>query len=337
MSRTRFWILNAGGCLGLLLAVSARGFAAADTNSPPAEADASAASASNTTSDDVLRAYLQLQEQIHATQLAIERNRQETETAAARNADALASRLQFVEKSLADLSAQRVNELKDIQRENHTLLIVVGAFAALGFLAVLFTAYFQWRAVNRLMEISPALPAGRALGPPPAVAALGDGENQLVSLGPAGQSNVRLLGALERLEKRILELEHGTASPPANGAPASDNPGAAGQAAQSSSLLGKGQSLLNLDKADEAIACFDEVLAADPDNAEALVKKGTALERLRKPQEAIECYDRAIAADSSMTIAYLYKGGLYNRLERFNEALECYEKALRTQEKRPAS
>jgi len=88
------------------------------------------------------------------------------------------------------------------------------------------------------------------------------------------------------------------------------------------------------DNAEEALVCFDEALAVEPNNAEALVKKGTALERLRKLNEAIECYDRAIAADNSMTIAYLYKGGLFNRMERFGEALECYEMALKTQEDR---
>jgi tetratricopeptide (TPR) repeat protein len=98
-------------------------------------------------------------------------------------------------------------------------------------------------------------------------------------------------------------------------------------------LLGKGQTLLRLDKPDAAIMCFDEVLAIDAKNTDALVKKGAALERLQKLDEAIDCFDRAIAADSAMTMAYLYKGGVFNRMERYAEALECYERALRTQEK----
>ena len=109
---------------------------------------------------------------------------------------------------------------------------------------------------------------------------------------------------------------------------------AAPEAARITVLLGKGQSLLNLDQAEEAVACFDQVLALDANHPEALVKKGAALERLRKLDEAIACYDRAIAADGSLTVAYLYKGGLFNRMERFGEALECYEQALRTQEAR---
>jgi len=165
-----------------------------------------------------------------------------------------------------------------------------------------------------------------------------------------------LRGALERLEKRIDELEH-AARPPLNegsstGAepdaivPPSPKEAAADtvpadsavptDAARITLLMGKGQSLLNLDQTEAALACFDELLALDASHPEALVKKGAALERLRKLDEALVCYDRAIAADGSLTIAYLYKGGLCNRMERFGEALQCYEQALRTQEKRRA-
>ncbi|MGD0652613.1 MAG: tetratricopeptide repeat protein [Verrucomicrobiia bacterium] len=84
---------------------------------------------------------------------------------------------------------------------------------------------------------------------------------------------------------------------------------------------------------DTALACFDEVIAIDPTNAEAFVKKGTVLEKLGKLDEAIDCYDRAIALDTSMTMAYLCKGGAFNRLERYGEALQCYEQALRAQQK----
>jgi tetratricopeptide (TPR) repeat protein len=213
---------------------------------------------------------------------------------------------------------------------------------------MLFMACFQWRTINRLAEISAALPMAHALGAGPAVAALGAGDPHLVTISPPEQSNQRLLGALEQLEQRIHELEHtahpplhaGTSlnpeakgpSPPSNGEPTAT----AAEAARIALLLGKGQSLLNLDQAEEALGCFDQALALDPSHPEALVKKGAALERLRKLDEAIACYDRAIAADSLLTVAYLYKGGLFNRMERFGEALECYEQALRTQEARHA-
>jgi tetratricopeptide (TPR) repeat protein len=284
-------------------------------------AEAPAADTGQTNAQETLQSILKLQEQLSATQLAIERSQQEADAAALRRAEAVDSRLSGIEQTLA---VSRAKELEAIQSSNKVMLSVACVFGALGCAALLLTAFFQWRAAKQLTE----LPFSLALG--------AGGESGRLAIGPAGQSNQRLLGALDHLEKRILELEHTSrppvehSAPPAFAAPEGPN------AAQITLLLGKGQSLLSLDQNEEAVACFDEVLALDNNHPEALVKKGAALERLRKLEEAIACYDRAIAADGSMTMAYLYKGGLFNRLERFNEALECYEQALRTQETRHA-
>jgi len=293
---------------------------------------------------EALRSYLQLQEQIHNTQVALERNREESERLAARNAEVLAARLQLIEQAV---SSQREREMEALQSANRLLLIVAGSFAGVGFLAMLLTAYLQWRAVNRLAEFSALLPATGQMALPS-----GQIEPQLVGSGIADQSNARLFGALDRLEKRILELEHTTPGAPGlETEPAHPSNGSeirsssaeestqepehseTGKRDHIALLLAKGQSLLSLDKASEALACYDEILAEEPSHPEALVKKGTALEQLRQIDEALRCYDNAIAADGSMTIAYLQKGGLYNRLERYEEALRCYEAALRSQEK----
>jgi tetratricopeptide (TPR) repeat protein len=335
----------AGWPRSALLAFALICFSAGCLGAEPGSAANAAGRADETNSQETLRSFLQLQEQIHATQLAVERSRTQAEATAAETAKAFTARLQGIEQALA---SQRAQELEAMQSANKVMLVVAGLFAALGLLAMLFMAYFQWRTINRLAEISAALPLAHALGAGPSMAALGAGDPHLVTVSPPEQSNQRLLGALERLEQRIHELEH-TAHPPLkesaspeqqtktplappNGEPMEE--AAAGDAARITLLLGKGQSLLNLDQAEEALGCFDQVLALDPSHPEALVKKGAALERLRKLDEAIACYDRAIAADSSLTVAYLYKGGLFNRLERFGEALECYEQALRTQEAR---
>lgn len=319
----------------LFLVLSCRLWAV-ETNPAPV----AAASSGDMNSQETLRAYLQLQEQLHATQLAVEQNRKEAQQAAMENAEALAIRLQTIESAL---SSQRARELEAMQSSNRVMLIVAGSFATLGFIAMLLMAWFQSRTVQGLAEISSSMPGLRALGAPLALTALGPGEPRLVEPGAAEKSNLRLLGALEQLERRIHELEHTTATPLK--ADTNGNGDSAGKPEipvdpnltltqdRSAMLLGKGQSMLNLDKPEAALACFDEALTLEPDNAEALVKKGTALERLQKLDEAIACYDRAIAADASMTVAYLHKGGLYNRMERYNEALACYERALRTQEK----
>jgi hypothetical protein len=102
-----------------------------------------------------MRAYLQLQEQLHATQLAVERNRKEADETAAQSAAALNNRLQSLEQSLA---GTRARELDVVQSSNRSMLFVAGSFAAMGFIAMLLVAYFQWRTINRLAEISAALP-----------------------------------------------------------------------------------------------------------------------------------------------------------------------------------
>jgi predicted negative regulator of RcsB-dependent stress response len=222
--------------------------------------------------------------------------------------------------------------------------IVVGRCKDFGFL------FFT---MNRLAEISNCMTKGLALGP----GQEGPADGAIIAL-PA--VSTRLLGAIERLDKRIADLESPNASPqllamPKDGLRSNGNGNGKhqtivsgdGTAAQIeidtpahnrvSVMLGKGQTLLNLGQAENALACFEQVLESEPENADALVKKGTALERLRRWEEALQCYDRAIAANRGMTLAYLYKGGVYNQLERFSEALECYEQALRTQQRAPVA
>ena len=318
--------------------------AAAQTNAETMERPAEASGAN----PDMLRAYLQLQDQIRTTQQAIDRNRQEAEAAAAQNAQALEA-MRSVQQSLNEkqtLSQQRADQL---QSSNHLMLAAVIVFASLGLLAILamaVTAFFQWRAVVRLESVV-AAGAGPILPMRHAMAALEAG-----NLSPAATdaSTTRLLGALDRLERRIFELEHsspnklttviesqtvsGSQAPPdGNGRPERRTATAADNA-QIGRMLAEGQSLLDQDRPDAAMALFDKVLALNGDHAEALVRKGMALEQLRQPAEALDCYNRAIAADGSFTIAYLHKGGLFNRMERFSEAMECYEQALRTQENR---
>ncbi len=328
------WQRFSAGLLCVCLALAGGGLAAEETATEPSAG-----------SNDTLRAFLQLQEQLHATQLALERNRQETEALAARNAEAVAARFQAIEQAL---TAKRTGELESLEQRmqstHRLLLIVAGTIATVGFLVLLLTAYLQWRAVARLAEFSAlAETASRAALPTTGADA------PLLGGGVAAQSNARLFGALTGLEKRILELEHTThppvsdaataeTSPNGNGAHANGNrPEAGAEGNHHTLLLAKGQSLLNLEKAAEALACFDAILLTEPNHGEALVKKGIALEQLRQEEEALRCYDRAIAANGGLTIAYLQKGGLFNRLERYEEALQCYEQALQAQEQAQAS
>ncbi len=301
----------------------------------------------DSSSNEALRAYLQLQEQIRETQLAIEHDRLQAQVAAAQESLALSNRLQSIEQSLL---LQRANDLDEAQRTSHMLMGVLAIFATVGFAAVLLMVYFQSRAVTRLADISTALASRREMGFP-AAAAIDLPEREALTNDSVEKSNARLLNLVHHLEKKIAELEQ-TASLPLKETqvssgnleaevPSQSEPQLSSATSDKAEPFGKamerGQALLSADRPEEALACFEEILAAEPNNAEALVKKGTALEKLRQPQEALECYDRAIAANSSLTIAYLHKGGLCSRLEKYGEAMECYERALHTQEKKQAA
>jgi len=302
-----------------------------------------------TNAQEILLASLLLQEQLRATQQAIEQNKKDSEAALARNTESITAQLSLIQQAL---ETQRARDSEAMRSTNRFMLILACAFAVIGLVAMLLTAYLHWRAVQRLAEIPAALPLAHFLGPSRAVAALGPGEASLVPAGTVEQSNARLLGVIERLEKRIAELEHLTQTgQPAAGNVTSGEPNKATDAvsgmessgakaqpsevderkAEGAALVGKGQSLLNLGQAEEALGCLDEALSLDAANVEALVKKGNALEKLDRLEEALACYDRAIAADGSMTLAYLHKGSLFNHMARHNEALACYEEALKTQ------
>jgi tetratricopeptide (TPR) repeat protein len=307
------------------------------------------APATNEYSAEALKAYLQkqersnllLQDKLHTLQSSLQENREESEAAARRSSESLAARLKIIEQTL---TMQREREMEVMQKSNRFLLTVAGVFGCVGLFAMMFTAWFLLRAMNRLGEVAAAMPPSF-----PTHFALEEGTTHVAALPP--ESN-RLLGAIDRLEKRIHQLEHtphsvtiGPGEHQTNGGSESDPmelvaPGSGGRLEgkeRFTVVVAKGESLLNLDQADKALACFDEALGLNPGHAETLVKKGTALERLKRWEEALTSYDQAIAADNSLTLAYLYKGGVYNQLEKFTEALECYEQALRTQQKQPAA
>ncbi len=314
-------------------------FATESTNQVAVTNDAAAEAA--------LRAYLQLQEKVHATGLAIEQSRQEATAALQRNGELFSARLKLIEQAL---SLQREREAESVQKANRLTIITAGTFGGLGLLAMLLTAFFLVRTMGRLTDLSAAIPKALGGGGSQMGNILGISGGGVMALPPESS---RLLNAIERLEARIHQLEGGPAAAPQLLTMSKEKSNGNGHHPEIildgvsptepitvddpqervSVMLGKGQTLLNLGQSENALKCFEEVLSIDPENAESLVKKGTALERLRRWEEALQCYDRAIATNSELTLAYLYKGGVFNQLERFSEALECYEQALRTQQK----
>lgn len=341
--RKKIYLQFLAGCL--FFGLSASVFAQTNAISSPG--------ATNIATQNAL---LQIQEQLHAAQLAIADTRARDAADAATNAALLTARIQSLEQTVAD---QHATEAEAARKTQQLTLVLAAAFAIIGFGAFFLVFYFQWRAFSQFAEIT-----NRQLAIQSGSASLVGAAGELAAgiSAPARAtvetSNMRLLTLVEQLEKRIVEMEqssHGQLPAPST-APADEKghetpeEGSAqveengqngngvhiqngnGKALNRvANLLLDGQTLLNAEQPDKALKLFEEALALDEHNTDALIKKAGALERLHRVDEAIACYNRAIELDKSATMAWLQKGGLYNRLARYDEAMQCYEKALQAQ------
>jgi tetratricopeptide (TPR) repeat protein len=313
---------------------------------------------------DLLKSNQQLREQLLQTQLQISTNRAESEAAARAQAAAIADKFEALKRTLeAERDRQKIDleraalerdrQHGETQRWINAVLWTVFSFAALGLIAIVVGPWVQWRAVARLTEAVAHSPAALALAARPELAApeAEQAANQTVE-----RSNRRLLSVIDRIEQRVMELEH-TANEEASSLPADEDVAAPSKAPAPSSrpvsaarpqarapaktqeedpwvivLLRKGKALLAAQKPLEALACYDEILRLQPEHTTALVKRGAALEQMRQEEDALECYERALRLDPKLTLAYLHKGAVCNRLERYEEALECYQQAMRVEE-----
>src|SRR5208337_4212856 len=102
--------------------------APAQTNSPSSPA--------GTNIDSILNGYLQIQGQLHATQMAIEDIRAASAEDARRNADAIAARLLSLEQTVA---AQRNADAEAATKTQQLTLLLAGGFglAALAIVALM--------------------------------------------------------------------------------------------------------------------------------------------------------------------------------------------------------
>jgi tetratricopeptide (TPR) repeat protein len=279
----------------------------------------------------------------------IEQIRRELDAALARNSEAITSAsLTLLEPALARMQQRQTEAL---QSANRTVLIVAGIFAAVGFLAIVLITLILVRALGRFSEVAVANGPSRRelLAPASSPKALEAPADAQTTDGAVAQTSARFQGALEQLQRRIRELEHGLQSTSENRVLAMPAQGASSQGGTDAQtepavvisrtvvLLGKGQSLLNLGEAKDALKCFEQALELEPNNTDLLVKKGLALEQLENWDAALASYNRALALDPGLTVAYLYKGGVCNRLQRYQEALQSYERALHTERQAESS
>jgi tetratricopeptide (TPR) repeat protein len=235
------------------------------------------------------------------------------------------------------IATQRANDSESARKTQELTMLISGTFGLAGLSVILLMFYFQWRGFSHLAQVSAQQTAAmqnfRAL---PTVETV----HQLAAPGRLAIEGVngKLLETVERLEKRIVEMEQsarGQLTQTATGSATKKN--GSGPKETVANLMADGQTLLNANQPENALKLFEQALSIEPSSAEVLVKKGGALEKLSRTDEAVACYDRAIQLNETLTIAYLQKGGLFSRLARYDEALMCYEQALLTQDKLPAA
>ncbi len=350
--------------LGFRLALASVLFAVAmpaaetvGTNAVSSATSAQPASITETAQMEWLKSYVELREELYGAQLA--RVRAEAEAEARMQATAYAEKIEQLrawweaERALQREDWRKAEESREQERRaaaHNTRLAwwLAGIIGVTGFFSLAMLSFWQWRGIKRVAELA----SNRGL-----LASPGLRESALDLPVPSDhavtESTQRLLGTIERLERRIHELEDVSHAEPARILPAETTqtsasehaapkpvvetraeeiPPAAGPEEEGvvARLLGRGRLLIEAKRPKEAAACYDEILSKHPHHAEALVRKGIALEQLKRDEEALRCYDEAIRADPKKTLAYLCKGAVCERLNRHDESAASYRLALRT-------
>ncbi|GHO47840.1 tetratricopeptide repeat protein [Ktedonospora formicarum] len=93
----------------------------------------------------------------------------------------------------------------------------------------------------------------------------------------------------------------------------------------------KGVSLFNNHQFTQALAAFDQVINANPQDLAAYFNKAKTLEQLGRKEEALHVYDQCIQLDPTYNGVYYEKGVLLSALNRIEEALQAYEQSLHIQ------
>ncbi len=250
----------------------------------------------------------------------------------------LALRLSLLEKAmLAQTQGQST-----LYTETSRLLIFFGsACVGMGLIAMVAAVFLMNRTLASVSTITAQVTQPRTFHALPSAATAA-----LVPAGPvapAGFDKVQASGQrfqsrMTSLEQRLEELEHlaghSGAAPVEAAADATEPEAAAELPPQrrpvpvSGILLRKAETLMNLNKLDDAMAALDEAANLDADPSEVHLARGRVLEKLGRLGDALQSYDLAVSNDEKNTAALLMKAGVLNRQERFDEALTCYERAL---------
>jgi CHAT domain-containing protein/tetratricopeptide (TPR) repeat protein len=97
-------------------------------------------------------------------------------------------------------------------------------------------------------------------------------------------------------------------------------------------LCRRGRKLFDLNRYEEAIACYDKALKIKSDDPDILYNRGNALLHWGRYGDAIASYDSALALAPRYIVAWNGKGNALRSLERDEEAIKAYDQALQLSE-----
>jgi len=86
---------------------------------------------------------------------------------------------------------------------------------------------------------------------------------------------------------------------------------------------------LLVDKQEDRVSAYSEVIHVDPKNLHAFINRGVAKEALERYPDAIEDYDEAIRLDSQCAVAYYNRGAVKARLGQHESAIGDFDEAIR--------
>lgn len=94
-------------------------------------------------------------------------------------------------------------------------------------------------------------------------------------------------------------------------------------------VFAKARLLQDMDKTDESIALYNEILAKNKNNTDVLYNLGAiSLDKKKNPNQAIDYFSKAIAVDPKYTDAYFARGASFEVLKDFNNARADYKMCL---------
>ncbi|MBM3845945.1 MAG: tetratricopeptide repeat protein [Verrucomicrobia bacterium] len=276
-----------------------------------------------------------LASQWDVTKDSLEAVRRAAEMADLRQAERLDVHIARMEERMASQKRENDAVLRTLQASTRDGLKYAGLFVGFGFLAVFMLSLLQWRATVRLtqmvlrpvMQAVPQIPAASAVVVESAAAPIA-----------TQRETLRMIESLERLEKRIQELESAASGtkqgvlPAVTFEPVGRSGSTETKTAQTAPTSKPGVQALSSSDAETATSDAGTLSELPLKTAKSvlggILGKGEALLQLGQPAEALTAFEEALRLDPAMVEGWVKKGSALERLDRMEDALQCYDHAI---------